>query len=157
METFSVLLAFCAGNSPVTGEFPSQRPVTRSFEVFCHLRLDKRLNKQSWGWWFEMLSRSLWRNCNERYDYSGSDRSIPLLWYMQRGSMDETVERYINVTVITFSYWPTLSSKYLGCVTSIQILLSGRNMQIQWIWWLKTRLIDSKIMLQVTMTGADLR
>ena len=25
METFSALLAFCAGNSPVIGEFPSQR------------------------------------------------------------------------------------------------------------------------------------
>ena len=34
METFSVLLAFCAGNSPVNGEFPSQRQVTRSFDVF---------------------------------------------------------------------------------------------------------------------------
>ena len=33
-ETFSVLLALCAGNSPVTGEFPSQRPVTGSFDVF---------------------------------------------------------------------------------------------------------------------------
>ena len=33
METFSALLAFCAGNSPVTGEFPAQRPVTRSFDV----------------------------------------------------------------------------------------------------------------------------
>ena len=34
METFSALLALCAGNSPVTGEFPSQRPVTRSFDIF---------------------------------------------------------------------------------------------------------------------------
>ena len=34
METFSALLALCAGNSPVTGEFPAQRPVTRSFDVF---------------------------------------------------------------------------------------------------------------------------
>ena len=32
-ETFSALLALCAGNSPVTGEFPSQRPVARSFDV----------------------------------------------------------------------------------------------------------------------------
>ena len=46
METFSVLLAICAGNSPVTGEFPTQRPVTRSFDVFFDLRLNKRLNKQ---------------------------------------------------------------------------------------------------------------
>ena len=42
METFSALLALCAGNSPVTGEFPSQRPVTRRFDVFFHLRLNKR-------------------------------------------------------------------------------------------------------------------
>ena len=33
METFSALLARCAGNSPVTGEFHTQRPVTRSFDV----------------------------------------------------------------------------------------------------------------------------
>ena len=33
METFSALLDYCVGNSPVTGEFPSQRPVTRSFDV----------------------------------------------------------------------------------------------------------------------------
>ena len=41
METFSVSLAICAGNSPVTGEFPTQRPVTRSFDVFFGLRLNK--------------------------------------------------------------------------------------------------------------------
>ena len=42
MEAFSELLALCAGNSPVAGEFPSQRPVTRSFDVFFDLRLSKR-------------------------------------------------------------------------------------------------------------------
>ena len=41
METFSALLAFCSGNSPVTGEFPEQRPVTRSFDFFFDLRLNK--------------------------------------------------------------------------------------------------------------------
>ena len=64
METFSALLAICAGNSPVPGEFPSQRPVTRSFDVIFDLRLNKRLSKQPWGWWFETPSRSLWRHCN---------------------------------------------------------------------------------------------
>ena len=48
METFSALLAHCAGNSPVTGEFPSQRTVTRRFDVFFDLCLNKRLSKQSW-------------------------------------------------------------------------------------------------------------
>ena len=61
METFSALLAICAGNSPVPGDFPAQRQVTRSFDVFFDLRLN---NKQSWGWWFETLSRPLWRHCN---------------------------------------------------------------------------------------------
>ena len=64
IETFSALLAICAGNSPVPGEFPTQRPVTRSFDVSFDLRLNKRLCKQSWGWWFEMLLRTLWRHRN---------------------------------------------------------------------------------------------
>ena len=64
METFSALLAICAGNSPVPGEFPAQRPVTRSFDVFFDLRLNKRLSKQSWGWWFETPSCPLWRHSN---------------------------------------------------------------------------------------------
>ena len=64
METFSALLAICAGNSPVSGEFPAQRTVTRSFDVFFDLRLHKWLSKQSWGWWFETLSRPLWRHRN---------------------------------------------------------------------------------------------
>ena len=46
------------------GEFPAQRPVTRSFDVFFDLRLNKRLSKQSWGWWFETQSCPLWRQCN---------------------------------------------------------------------------------------------
>ena len=56
METFSTLLAFGAGNSSVTGQFPAQKPVTRSFNVFFDLRMNKRLIKQSWGWWFESPS-----------------------------------------------------------------------------------------------------
>ena len=68
METFSTLLAIYAGNSPVPGEFPTQKPVTQSFDVFFDLRLNKRLSKQSWGWWFEMLSCPLWRHHNEPGD-----------------------------------------------------------------------------------------
>ena len=64
MAPISALLALCAGNSPVTGEFPLQRPVTRSFDVSFDLRLNKRLSKQSRRWWFET---PLWRNCNVFY------------------------------------------------------------------------------------------
>ena len=64
MEAFSALLAICAGNSPVSGEFPTQKPVTRSFDVCFDLRPNKRLSKHSWGWWFETLSSPLWRHRN---------------------------------------------------------------------------------------------
>ena len=47
METFSASLAIRAGNSPVPGEFPAQRPVTRSFGAFFDLRLNKRLSEQA--------------------------------------------------------------------------------------------------------------
>ena len=39
--------AICAGNSPVPGDFPSQRPVTRSFDAFFDVRLNKRLGKNN--------------------------------------------------------------------------------------------------------------
>ena len=69
METFSALLAICAGNSPVTGEFPTQRPVRRSFGVFFDLCLNKLLSKQWWGWLFETPSHPLWRHCNVMLHY----------------------------------------------------------------------------------------
>ena len=53
-----------AGNSPVSGEFPTQRPVTRSYDVFFDLHPNKRLSKQWWGWWFETLLSPLWRHRN---------------------------------------------------------------------------------------------
>ena len=49
----------------VTGHLPAQRPVTRSFDVLFDLGLNKQLTQQSWGRWFETLSRPLWRRCNE--------------------------------------------------------------------------------------------
>ena len=65
IETFSALLAICAGNSPVPGEFPAQRPVTRSFDVFFNLHPNKRLSKRWWGWLFETPPCPLWRHRNE--------------------------------------------------------------------------------------------
>ena len=89
METFSALLALCAGNSSVTGEFPSQRPVTRSFDGFFDLRLNKPLSKQSWGWWFETPSRSLWCHYNvgtkcipDVFLSMGLVNSFQMQWFM---------------------------------------------------------------------------
>ena len=65
------------------GEFPTQRPVTRGFDVFFDLRPNKRLSKQSWGWWFETPLWSLWSHCNvlDKYVFviGTSKRSIAML------------------------------------------------------------------------------
>ena len=65
METFSMLLTLCEGNIPVTDGFPSQRPMTRGFDFYFDLRLNKRLSKQCRRRWFETSSHSLWRHWNE--------------------------------------------------------------------------------------------
>ena len=64
METFSALLALCVGNSLVTGEFPIQRRVTRSFDDCFDMCLKKRFSKQSRRPWLETPLHSLWRHCN---------------------------------------------------------------------------------------------
>ena len=63
METFSALLALCAGSSPVTGEFTSQRPAMRSFNVFFDLHLNKRLSEQPKRRWLETPGHPFWRHC----------------------------------------------------------------------------------------------
>ena len=68
METLSALLAICAGNSLVAGEFAVQRPVTPSFDVFFDLHPNKRASKQWWGWWFETPSFPLWRHRNDELE-----------------------------------------------------------------------------------------
>ena len=64
MCRLSALPVLCAGNSLVTSEYPSQMPVTRSFDIFFDLRLNKRLNKQPRCRWFATPSRWLWRRYN---------------------------------------------------------------------------------------------
>ena len=78
MRRFSALLALCERKPPVTGGFPSQRPVTRSFDVFFHLCLNKRLSKQSRCWWFETPWRSLWRHCNAKQFVRAERHTKPL-------------------------------------------------------------------------------
>ena len=51
--------------------FPRYWPFVRGFGVFFYLRLNKRLSKQSRGWWFETLSRPLWRHCTVNVEGKG--------------------------------------------------------------------------------------
>ena len=58
----------------------TERPVTRSFDVFFDPRLHKRLSKQSWGWWFKTPLRPLWRQCNDTI-WVSSYRTVPPFRY----------------------------------------------------------------------------
>ena len=69
MDAFSALLDLCVRNSPVTGEFPAQRLVTRAFDIFFDVRLNKWLGKQSRRRLFDTSSNPLWLNCNDAYNF----------------------------------------------------------------------------------------
>ena len=69
IKTGQVMMTSSNGNifrvtGDLCGKFTGPRPVTRSFDVFFDLRLNKRLSKQPWGWWFETPAWSLWRHRN---------------------------------------------------------------------------------------------
>ena len=144
--SISALLALCAGKSSVIGEFPLQRPVTRSFDIFFDLYLNKRLSKQSWGWWFETPSCPLWRHVNEIPQHSlrrrneGCANSMcntfsminSRLWvgpidssHKSRNSLDKYPIMHILVTKICTHVISTSR-------VSITLGLPGRNVRQKW-------------------------
>ena len=92
----SALLALCAVNSPVTDEFPSQRPVTRSFDVFFYLRLNKQLSKQSRRRWFETPLHPLWRHCNHNDVINITDDEM----FVMGINLAFTQTKYANITLL---------------------------------------------------------
>ena len=77
------------GEFTVPGEFCTQRPVTRSFDVYFDLRPNKRLSKQWWGWWFDTQSCPLWRHCNGSLiylDLTVLAIAFPVIWLALRRS-----------------------------------------------------------------------
>ena len=142
METFSALLALCAGNSSVTGEFPSQGPVTRSLDIFFDQRLNKRLSKQSWGRCFETPSRSIWRHCNG---------TVTCVWPMHVLHM-YVVHRllwrlyHINMVIphglvlpisVSYCYWWVSASPIIFTVVFVEIWFP---LAVLWIYFLACRL-----------------
>ena len=128
MVTFSALLVLCAGNSPVTGEFPAQRPVTRIFDAFFDLRLNKRLTKQSWGWWFESPSRPLWHHCNGyggqliwqcSFGLQGIARIFVWLRYIKINNQQKSLKVFPNASFTDFSC--THSSYYLHLLITLPL------------------------------------
>ena len=78
------------------GEFPTQRPVTRSFDVFFDLRPNKRLSKQWRGWWFETLSRPFWRHRNVSWHHR-----VPSVWcYCNANDKGDVMTYLFNLFLI---------------------------------------------------------
>ena len=69
---FRVAVPLWGGGATVTGWL--QWSVTRNFDVFFDLHLNKYLNNEWRRQWFETLSRSLWRQCND-FDQTEIDSS----------------------------------------------------------------------------------
>ena len=85
------LLALCEGNPPVTGGFPSQRPVTRSFGVFFDLR--KRLGAPVVCDAIALIMTSLWWHNGTLIPHNGH----------QQHKISYTVWTYVCCEMYTYS------------------------------------------------------
>ena len=150
METFSALLAICAGNSPVTGEFPAQRPATRSFDVFFELWLNKRLSKQLWGWWFETPSRPLWRHCN--VDSWNDGIHIPKCKYAYVHSNNSTC-KYLSQYKSIFEYYV-----FMVYPTIIHKVISAGNSETKFyycpfiVWYMRIQICSYVFIVHICVT-----
>ena len=142
METFAALLDICAGNSPVTGEFPAQRPVTRSFDVFFDLCL--------WinGWVNNREAGDLRRHC-AHYDIIFTQPVVchlpvtclsPASWHHQILGVYEIIHKPLTGFFPNFSsqsyldHWDPYTWKdglYIETRPG-----SGQYMWVfRWFWW----------------------
>ena len=128
METFSALLTFCETNRLITGGFPSQRPVTLSFDVFFDLRLNKR--------WFEKPSCSLWRHCIAETVVNINDVVHGCLFYQWLLTEKHFVSRFnpneiyavckIYTTVIVFFFCPLFFQVRIENTSALVQIMAGR-------------------------------
>ena len=121
-ETVCTMMTSSDGNifrvtGHVCGEFTGHRLIPRTkaidAELWCFfdLRLNKWLSKQHWGWWFETLSRPLWRQCNVLDGISWTS-----LYYLLWG--------YLLLVMIT---WALGVWNHLGCLYNSRLRLTTKN------------------------------
>ena len=134
METFSASLAICAGNSPVPGEFPAQRPVALSFDVFFDMHPNKWLCKRWWGWWFEAPSCPLWRHRSVKYKTPSKRHTVPAITYMLlHGFQWDLIWKW--KLKIQFNLGIQIPSQ---CITMTIYEPLGASSQRQYNWFSKT-------------------
>ena len=150
MEASSALLAICAGNSPVTGKFHAQRLVTRSSnDVFCEMHLNKRLSKQSWGWWFETPSHPLSRHCNVYMQWKFIYMTSKCIYIWRHCICNENLRFYgFSLGMFARSRMPSLleynaidstfsscnvTSLTLGQCTLARLVYTGMPLECHWL------------------------
>ena len=133
METFSTLLILFERYPLITGGFPSQRPVTRSFDVFFDLHLNKRLSKQSRRQWFETQTHSLRRHCNAMNQWWSRSLthmvSLATITYYPKYCTSVLLHPYTNEIwdtkcVILVVHWQVPGSWFAGSYTC-NVICSG--------------------------------
>ena len=113
------------------GAFPAQRPVTRSFDVSFDLRLNKRLSKQPWGWWFEMISSSLWRHCNALYCPVFSD--LCFVWPNRKHyHIYFLLLATLNIIGLHMSWCNTIYTYTIKCLYEFIEKLVACNLGVPW-------------------------
>ena len=132
MDTFSALLALCAGHLPVTGEFPAQR---RSFDVFFDLRPNQQLSKQWRRLLFETPSRSSWRHCDEMCFYAV--QYCRIIWLRLRYPLDNNLAQKCVMPMPE----PLMTQSTDACTYMCLISTAGKNGDVvKWIcfphYWL---------------------
>ena len=104
------------------GEFPTQRPVTWSFDIFFDLHLNIHLSKQPWGWWFETPSWSLWSQCN------GSNHNKP-------GSIYHREDKKVRISICHERIDANLTVASIGiCNELVQCKIYKKSAIFSWIF-----------------------
>ena len=146
---------------PLCVEFTGHRwiPRTKASDAelwdFFHLRLNKQLNKQSWGWWFKTLSRSLWRHCN----VTSNEDDVCMSWGCHVPGPRFTNGFSIAIQ-IRWKFRFTLISILIQW--SLQNFVHGTTAVLSWhvqkfvaIWWSATELQQGEVFIELELRAKN--
>ena len=161
---FSELLAFFAVHTPVTGEFPSQRPVTQNFDIFFDLRPNKRLRKEPWGQWFGAPSRSLWRYCYKNWSTEMNPKwSSYMIWAPNFQSLwpIDVIWRHTPLwTLVQVIIWTDIDrcrpimtfvwAQFQHLITKMSLKIACLRSHSKCLWkWVEPRVTKANFMLVI--------
>ena len=112
-------------------------PVTRIFDVFFDLRLNKRLSKQSWGWWFETLSSPLWRHCNGVIGNRNVSSFVKTKWVFLHSDNCATVDGS------EFCFAPTVH--YIDLVSCQPTIFIQTDHSFVWIYTISVNAAENQL------------